>query len=373
MAIMLIGLAILFGAVFGWNALKNHFIAQAMAKMKNPAQTVATMVAKKSVWKPTLSAVGSLRAVQGVGVTTQVGGQVTKIDFHSGDKVKAGELLVQLDVSADRAQLDSLKAQAKLAQINYQRDKKLIGQRGVSQSQLDEARSQYRSAKAQVSQQQATIAHKTIRAPFAGRLGVRQVDLGQYVSAGDEIVTLQSLAPIYMEFSLPQQDIDKVHHGQPVTITVDAYPGIKFSGKVNAIEPKVNTQTRNFNLQALLPNKDKRLRPGMFASVSVELPKHPQYVTLPQAAISYNTYGDYVYIVKHSGKKNEQGHPLLKVEQHVVKTGLTRGDQVAVLDGVKPGQVVVTAGQLKLKNGSPVKINNTVEPANNPSPTLPNS
>lgn len=366
MIIVIAGLVVVFGGVLGWNALKGHFIAEAMAKMANPPQTVSAMKAPLLTWQPTLHAVGSLRAVQGVDVTTELGGLVAGIDFKSGDHVKAGDLLVQLDVSADKAQLQGLQAAAKLAEINYKRDETLIKKRAISQSQLEQDRSKLDSAKAAVVQQQAMIEKKTIRAPFSGELGVRQVDLGQYVAPGTEIVTLQNLQPVYVEFALPQQDINDVHRDQPVTLTVNAYPGIDFHGKINAIDPKIDPQTRNFNLQATIPNTDERLRPGMFAEVEVALPQHPQYVTLPQTAISYNPYGDFVYVLKET--KGQNGKSVLTAHETFVTTGDTRGDQVAILKGIEAGDLVVTAGQLKLHEGTPVVVNNKVQPAFSPNP-----
>ncbi|HET8552650.1 MAG TPA: efflux RND transporter periplasmic adaptor subunit [Gammaproteobacteria bacterium] len=368
MIIVIVALVVVFGGVIGFNAFKGYMIAQAMAKFANPPQTVSAMKAPVLEWRPTLRAVGSLRAVQGVDVTTELGGLVAKIDFNSGDHVKAGDLLVQLDVSADKAQLQGLKAAAQLAETTYKRDEGLIKKRAISQSQLDQDLSRLKSARAAVVEQQATIAKKTIRAPFDGELGVRQVDLGQYVAPGTKIVTLQNLHPIYVEFSLPQQDVNDVHDAQPVTVTVNAYPNATFEGKVNAIDPKVDPQTRNFKLQAIIPNKDERLRPGMFADVQVSLPNHPKYVTLPQMAISYNPYGDFVWIV--TPKKGEDGKQALTVRQQFVQTGPTRGDQVAILKGVKPGEMVVTAGQIKLKKGTPVIINNSVPVPFSPNPQV---
>jgi membrane fusion protein (multidrug efflux system) len=366
MIIVIAGLVVVFGGVLGWNALKGHFIAEAMAKMANPAQTVSAMKAPLLTWQPTLHAVGSLRAVQGVDVTTEIGGLVADIKFKSGEHVKAGDLLVQLDVSADKAKLQGLEAAAKLAEINYKRDKTLIDKRAISQSQLEQDKSKLDSAKADVVQQKAMIAKKTIRAPFTGELGVRQVDLGQYVAPGTTIVTLQNLQPVYIDFTLPQQDINDVHRGQSVTVTVNAYPGVEFRGEINAIDPKVDPQTRNFNLQATIPNNEERLRPGMFAEVNVALPQHPQHVTLPQTAISYNPYGDFVYIVKEV--KGKDGKATMTVHQQFVQTGDTRGDQVAILKGVTAGEMVVTAGQLKLHEGTPVVINNKVQPPFSPNP-----
>lgn len=368
MIIVIVALVVVFGGVIGFNAFKGHMIAEAMAAYANPPQTVSAMKAPVLEWQPTLQAVGSLRAVQGVDVTTEVGGLVAKIDFNSGDHVKAGDLLVQLDISADKAQLQGLKAEAELAETTYKRDQGLIKKRAISQSQLDQDLSKLKSARAGVVQQQAMIAKKTIRAPFSGELGVRQIDLGQYVAPGTKIVTLQNLHPVYIEFSLPQQDVNDVHNGQPVTVTINAYPGVTFQGKINAIDPQVDPQTRNFKLQATIPNKDGRLRPGMFANVEVSLPTHPKYVTLPQMAISYNPYGDFVYIVTQ--QKGKDGKPVLTVRQQFVQTGPTRGDQVAILKGVKAGEMVVTAGQLKLKKGTPVIINNSVPVPFSPNPQV---
>lgn len=379
MTIMLAGVIILFGGVIGWHFLKGHFIAEAIANMKPPAQTVAAMEAELSVWQPTLSAVGSLRAVQGVDVTTEIGGLVDNIDFNSGDHVKAGDLLVQLRIAADKAALQGLEAAAKLARINYERDQKLIKKHAVSASQLQEDRSKLANAEAAVAQQKAMIDKKTINAPFSGELGVRQVDLGEYVAPGTTVVTLQSLNPLYVEFSLPQQDVAKVYNGQQVVVTVDAYPDAKFVGQVNAIEPKVNRETRNFKVQATIPNEDGRLRPGMFANVDVLLPDQPKYVTLPRTAVAYNPYGDYVYVVQQATDKQgkpivgDDGKPVLEVQQHVVRTGPSRGDQVAILKGVKPGQRVVVAGQIKLRDGARVTINNKIMPPNDPTPDVPNT
>ncbi|HET6724957.1 MAG TPA: efflux RND transporter periplasmic adaptor subunit [Gammaproteobacteria bacterium] len=383
MTIMLVGVIVLFGGVLGWHFfgpyIKFFLYPEAFAAMRPPPPSVATMVATNEAWQPTLSAIGSLRAVQGVDVTTEIGGLVQKIDFKSGDHVKAGDLLVQLRIVADKAALQGLEAAEKLAELNYQRDQTLIKKHAISASQLQQDRSKLASAKAAVAQQKADIEKKTINAPFSGELGVRQVDLGQYVSPGTKVVTLQSLHPLYVEFSLPQGDINKVRNGQKVVVTVDAYPGVKFVGEVNAIEPKVNRATRNFNVQATVPNKDERLRPGMFANVDVLLPEKPQYVTLPRTAVSYNPFGDYVFIVQPAKDKQgkpvvgKDGKPVLEVQQHVVRTGPTRGDQVAILKGVEPGQKVVVAGQLKLRDGARVNINNKVLPPNDPTPDVPNT
>lgn len=381
MTIMLVGVIILFGGVLGWHYVKAYFISQYFDNMQAPAQTVAVVTATTETWQPTLQSVGSLRAVRGVDLTTETGGTVAKIDFKSGDRVNAGDLLLQLRVTADKAQLRGLEAAAKLAELDYRRDQKLIKRKAISTSQLQRDHSKYENAKAAVAHQKALIAKKTIVAPFSGELGVRQVDLGQLVSPGTTVVTLQALDSLYVDFSLPQTDLQKVHRGQQVELTIDAYPGKTFVGKINAIEPKMDRATRNFNLQATVANKKRLLRPGMFSEIKVDLSEHPQYVTVPRTAISYNTYGDYVYVIKKkeskgsdkdADDKTQKGDPkpTLTVHQQVVKTGLTRGDQVAVLKGLKAGQRVVVAGQIKLHDGTRVNINNKVLPPNNPNPTV---
>jgi membrane fusion protein (multidrug efflux system) len=367
MIIMLIAVAIVFGGIFGWNLFKSHMVAKYMAHMPVPAQAVTTQKATVATWSPELHSVASLRAVQGVDVTTEVAGIVKQIDFKSGDKVKAGTVLVQIEADADKAKLRGLQAQVKLAQINYDRDRSLLARRIASQAQVDTDRSQLDNARAQADQQAALVAKKTIRAPFSGRLGIRQIDVGQYLAAGANIVTLQALDPLYADFSLPQQDLSKAEVGQPIALTTNAFPGVKFSGKITAINPRVDPGTRNFALEASLANPDQKLRPGMFGTVSVELPQHYNVVTLPQTAVTYNPYGDTIYVIEDKGKDGK-GSSKLTAQQRFVTTGETRGDQVEIEKGIKAGEQVVTSGQLKLRNGSPVTINNKVQPANNPAP-----
>jgi membrane fusion protein (multidrug efflux system) len=329
--------------------------------------------------------VATLRAVEGVEMTSQQSGLVEKIAFQSGETIKKGDLMVQLSIAQDVAQLKGLKAAAKYKKAQLQRQSTLYKRRVSAKTSLDQARASYDSARADVKARQVVISQKTIRAPFSGIVGIRQIDLGQYISPGTQIVTLQSLQPLYAEFSLPQQFLPKVHKGQAVQVHVDAYPDTTFNGEITAINPKIDKGTRNFKLQATLDNDKKRLRPGMFGHAQVVLPQENQVVTLPQAAISYNPYGDTVYLVLRDGKPvmgkpgratdadDKSGHPdaKLTVKQIFVTLGEQRGDQVAIKKGVKAGQLVVTSGQLKLKNGALIKINNSVLPANNPSPNPP--
>jgi membrane fusion protein (multidrug efflux system) len=345
-------------------------IARAKA-MRPPPITVASVTAGEAVWQRQLHAVGSLAAAQGVTVSNELVGMVKKIAFESGARVKQGDLLVQLDIAPDEAQLRGLAAQATLARLNLERAQDLRRNGTNAQSDLDAAQAQYDQAVAAVDNLKGTIAKKVITAPFAGRLGIRQVDLGQYLAAGTPIVTLQALDPIYVNFSLPQQDVVGLTVGQAVEVKLDAYPGEIFKGAVTAINSKVDDATRNIQVQAMLPNPSERLKPGMFAGVDVLQTKKDKYVTLPQTAIVYNPYGNAVYVIEQG--KDPQGAPALLARQRFVQLGDTRGDQVAVLKGVSPGDQVVTAGQLKLRNGAAVQVNNSVQPADNAAPNLPNT
>jgi len=255
--------------------------------------------------------------------------------------------------------LHALEATTALAQLNYDRDNRLLQTQAVSQQTADTDLATLKNNQGQVAQQQALVAYKSIHAPFAGRLGIRQVDLGQYIAPGTPIVTLQQLNPIYVDFYLPQQDLAKVKVGQAVAAKVDTYPGLTFNGKILAINPLVNTATRNVQVRATLDNPDEKLLPGMFATVDIDVGAPNDYVTLPQTAIYYNSYGNIAYLIEDGGK-DQNGQQQKTARQVFVKTGQARGDQVAVTDGIKPGDVVVTAGQNKLHNGSPVRINNDV-------------
>lgn len=367
-------------------------------------QTVSTVKAGTLEWQPHLGSVGSLVAVRGIDVTTEIAGLVRSVHFRSGQDVKAGTLLVQLNADADQAQLSSLQAAAELAATTLKRDKQQLRAQAVSQALIDNDEADLRSKRALVAQQAAVVDKKTIRAPFSGRLGISTLNPGQYVNPGDQIVTLQTIDPIYVDFSLPQKQIASVSMRQMVDIVVDAFADKRFPGAVNAISPKVDPATRNVSLQATLPNPDQQLLPGMFAQVTVEVGEKKRYLTLPQTAITYNPYGSTVFLVvpaaefaasgaasgaTSGGARNASapagasprtaaaaasasgaasGASGLVAQQVFVTTGETRGDQVAILKGVKEGQEVVSSGQLKLKNGTPVKVDNSVQPANDPNP-----
>ena len=370
MVIMLILAGVVFGGIFGFQAFKAKMIEKAMAAFANPPQTVSTTTAAKQDWQPQLEAVGSLRAVNGADLAFEVAGIVDEIRFNSGDDVEAAEVLIHLRDDEDVARLQSLQASADLASIVYERDKKQLKIQAVSQATVDADAANLKNARAQVVEQQAIIDKKTIRAPFAGHLGIRAVDLGQYVSAGTTIVTLQALDPIYVDFFLPQQTVDQIRVAQPVTVKVDAFPKETFRGEISALNSKVDVSTRNVQVRATLKNPDHKLLPGMYATIDIDIGAPQQYVTLPQTAITFSAYGDTVYIVDDKGA-GPDGKPQLVARQSFVTTGATRGDQVAVLKGVGEGELIVTSGQLKLHNGSAVAIDNTVAPTAEAAPTVP--
>ena len=367
MIIMLAIAAIVLFIIFGFEAFRSIMIGKAMRAFANPPQTVSTVVATTQEWQPTLTAVGSLRAVNGAELSLEVAGVVDKLYFQSGNDVSAGTVLMTLRSDDDVAKLHALQATADLDAINLARDEKQLKVNAVSKAQVDTDSATLRNAQAQVAEQQAIVDKKTLRAPFAGHLGIRAIDVGQYLAAGTNIVTLQALDPIYVDFTLPQQALAEIREGQLVTATVDTYPDQSFVGKITAINPVVDVATRNVQVRATVANPDHLLLPGMYAKVTIDVGSEERYVTLPQTAIIYNPYGNTVYLVQDKGK-DAQGHPLLEAQQAFVTTGPTRGDQVAVLKGVDAGATVVTAGQMKLRNGSHVIVNNSVVPADNPNP-----
>jgi membrane fusion protein (multidrug efflux system) len=364
---------LLIGGLVGFNIFKGVMIQKFMANSPVPPATVSTLKADYQQWQPQLTAVGTLRAVRGVDVTTEIAGLVRSIEFKSGDEVKSGQVLTQLNADSDIAQLHSLEAAAELAATVYERDKQQFAADVLSQAQLDNDAADLMCKRAQVAPQVATLDKKTIRAPFSGKLGITLVNPGQYLNPGDKLVTLQTIDPIYIDFYFPQQQLPQVAIGQQVVVTADAYPGTVFAGKINAINPKVDPSTRNVQIEATVPNAKRLLLPGMFAGVKVDSGAEQRYLTLPQTAITYNPYGDTVFIVKRSEakdeKKDEKAKPSIVAQQVFVTVGPTRGDQVAILTGVEPGTEVVTSGGVKLKNGTPLIINNSIQPLNSPNPT----
>lgn len=367
MVIMLVLTGVVLGGVFGFQLFKASMIQKVMASLANPPQTVSTTVAAAQDWRSTLEAVGSVRAVNGASLSAEVPGIVSALHFESGSDVKAGDLLLELEASDDIAHLNALKATAELQRIVFERDSRLLKNQAIPQQQVDTDKSNLLNAQSLADQQQALVDYKSVKAPFSGRLGIRQVDLGQFLPAGTPIVTLQQLDPIYVDFYVPQQALASVRKGQPVTAKVDTFPDRSFKGEVSSINAQVDTATRTVQIRASVENKDFLLLPGMFATVDIETAEPQHYVTLPQTAIAYNSYGDIAYLVDDKGK-DANGQPQLVARQAFVTTGPTRGDQVAILDGVKAGETVVTAGQLKLRNGTPVHVDNTVQPANDSNP-----
>ncbi len=370
MVIMLVAVAIVLGAVFGFQVFKGVMIKKYMSAMGSPPQTVSTTKAAFSQWQPNIEAIGSLRAVMGSDLSLEVSGVVDSISFNSGDDVAAGTVLLKLRDDDDAAKLDSLKATAALNEITYQRDLKQFKIQAVSQANLDTDAANLKNANAQVAQQQAILDKKTLRAPFAGHLGIRAVDLGQFIAAGTAVVTLQALDPVFLDFFVPQQAVAQVKLGQKVAVKVDAYKDQTFPGEISAVNPKVDPSSRNVQIRATLKNPDHKLLPGMYATVDIATGAPQSYITLPETAITYNPYGDTVYIVDKSGG-GADGNAHLVARQTFVTRGLTRGDQVAVLKGVHDGDTVVTAGQIKLHNGSTVLIDNSIAPTADAAPNVP--
>jgi membrane fusion protein (multidrug efflux system) len=368
MIIMLCGVFLLLGLIFGFNQLKTFMIKHFIAGMGLPPATVSTLVVSSTEWQPKLSSVGNVRAYRGVELSTEIGGLVQTVPIKSGMDVKEGELLIKLNDASDVAQLNSLKALADLAKVINERDRQQLAIQAISKNVFDTSKADAASKQAQVEQQTALVAKKNLKAPFSGRVGIVMINPGQYVNPGDKLLTLQTLDPIFVDFNLPQSNAAQIQVGQEIVVTTDAFKDASFIGKVTAVSPKVDTNTRNIQIEAQLANPDKKILPGMFANVNIKLGDEVKLLTLPQTAVTYNPYGSTVFIAKPTGKKDKQGNPALEAQQVFVTTGPTRGDQVAILKGVEEGATVVTSGQLKLKNGTPLIVNNKVQPSNSPNP-----
>ncbi len=371
LVIMLLAVAVVLGGIFGWQAFIGVKTKEFMSAAASAPQTISTATAAVTTWQTQMHAVGSLRAVRGADLSAQASGVVDEIEFESGNDVPQGKLLLRLKPNDDYAKLQQLEAAAELAAQTYKRDQEQFAAQAISQAIIDTDVSTLKSARAQVAAQQALIEEKIVKAPFAGRLGIRQVDLGQYLSAGTIVVTLQALDPIFIDFYLPQQALKNLKIGQAAGATVDTYPGVSFSGVIQSISSKVDSASRNVQVRASFHNADRRLVPGMFANVAVDSGAAATQITLPLTTITYNPYGDSVYVVQQAGV-DAKGKPKQIVQQRFVKLGPTRGDQVAVLSGVKEGDVVVSAGQMKLRNGAAVLIDNAVQSTNDVNPTPPN-
>ena len=380
MLIMLGGVLLLIAALAFGKFLQ---IKQLIASAPKPgAQTVSTATASAQEWQPQLSAVGTVTPFRGVDVTAEIAGLVRDVKFKSGQNVQRNAVLFELNADTDIAQLHALEAAAELAVTVLKRDQAQLAVQAISQAQVDADQADLKSKRALMAQQAAIVEKKTIRAPFSGRLGITTINPGQYVNPGDKLVTLQAIDPIYIDFYVPQKQISSLKVGQSLNLNNDAYPDQVFPAKISAINPKIDATSRNVLVEALLNNPKQQLLPGMFASVSVDLGAKNNYLTLPQTAITYNPYGSTVFVVVKNDQKDakaevkaevkadtaaQTGDNLI-VKQVFVTTGPTRGDQVAILKGLVAGQVVVTSGQLKLKNGTPVVVDNSVQPANSPNP-----
>jgi len=337
------------------------------ASFQLPPTAVSTVIAKRETWPATLSVIGTAEAIQGVTVSADLPGTVDKIHFESGQAVHEGDVLVEFDIRQETAQLASAEAQRDLAKIQYGRSQELVKAGVISKSDYDSSSSQQKATEAQVNEIKAAIARKTIRAPFSGILGLRQISLGQYLASGQAIVSLQKLSPIYVNFGVPQQDTPKMKIGRSVTVTNQDLPGMGFSGKITALDSVINEQTRNIQVQATLANPGGKLRPGMYVQVDLPLGQARDVIPLPASAINYAPYGDSVYVVTDM-KDEKTGKTYKGVRQQIVKIEGSKGDQVAITSGLNPGDEVVSAGSFRLRNAAPVVVNNTVKPADSPTP-----
>ncbi len=331
-----------------------------------PPEAVTSIVAKQEQWPGTMNIIGTVEAVHGVTVSADLAGIVDRIAFESGQAVREGAVLVELDTRQEHAQLASLEAQRDLAKVNFGRMQELVKEGVISRMEYDQATAQQKATEANVAEIRATIERKTIRAPFSGILGIRKVNLGQYLSGGGAIVPLQSLNPIYVNFGVPQQIAGQIRVGRTLRVTTEDLAGQAFAGRVTAIDSVVDETTRNIQVQATLSNPEGKLRPGMFVQVEVVLGAPQPVIALPTSAISYAPYGDSVYVI--TDLKDPKGRTYRGVRQQFVKVGGSRGDQVAVISGVKPGDEVVSSGVFKLRNGAAVQVNNKVQPGNSPAP-----
>ena len=353
--IMAVLLAVVGGGFYAFDQFRSHAIANFFATFRPPPTPVAAADAKLEDVPKYLQAIGSLAAVHQVTVTSEVGGLVTAISFEPGATVKEGDVLVQLDDRPEQADLRNYQAQARYAQLQLGRSKDLVSRQNAAQATVDLNQNQLDQASANIAKTQALIAQKQIKAPFSGRLGIRQVDLGQYLTPGGAIVTLTDLDQLYVNLTLPEQNRSLLVIGQPVDIAVDAYPGKLFRAKLTAIEPQINVEMRTIKLQATLDNPQHLLLPGMFANAKVVLPPDKGVVTVPATAVDYTLYGDSVFLIQAEGK-DDKGNPVLKVVRTFVKTGERFDNRVVILTGVKPGDRVAASGQIKLNTGDTITI-----------------
>jgi membrane fusion protein, multidrug efflux system len=366
---MFIVVLLMAAVIGGLGFIKYRQVEAAIAAggFQMPATSVTTVIAKRTTWPSTLSVIGTAAAIQGVTVSADLPGTVDKIHFESGEAVHQGEILVELDTRQERAQLANMEAQRDLSHIQYGRAEQLVKAGVISKSEFDNAAAQQKATEAQVNDVKAAIARKTIHAPFTGILGLRQISMGQYLAAGQAIVSLQSVNPIYVNFGVPQQDTAKMKIGHSVRVTNAELPNVGFNGKITALDSVINEQTRNIQIQATLANPGGKLRPGMFVQVELALGQPRDVIPLPASAINYAPYGDSVFVVTDM-KDPKSGKSYRGVRQQIVKIEGSQGDQVAIISGLNPGDEVVSAGAFRLRTGAPVEINNSVKPSNSPNP-----
>lgn len=365
MVVVLGVMAVLLTAL-GFIKFKQVETAVQAAAFQPPPEAVTSVVVQREQWPATMSVIGTMEAVHGVMISADLPGTVAKINFDSGKAVQTGDVLIELDTRQERAQLAALEAQRDLAKVNFDRMQKLVNAGVISRMDYDQATAQQRATEANVAEIRATIDRKTIRAPFSGILGIRKVNLGQYLSAGSAVVSLQSLNPIYVNVGVPQQAASQIHVGRKLRISTEDVADQVFLGSVTAIDSVVDEATRNIQVQATLSNPQGKLRPGMFVQVEVAMGASRPVITLPASAISYAPYGDSVFVI--TDLKDPKGHSYRGVRQQFVKVDGSRGDQVAVVSGLNPGDEVVSSGVFKLRNGAAVQVNNKVQPGNNPAP-----
>ncbi|WP_317932380.1 efflux RND transporter periplasmic adaptor subunit [Halioxenophilus sp. WMMB6] len=369
MIVLLAVTVLVFGVVLGGKLVINQLMNEFFDDMPVPPAAVSTSAGTADHWISEVTSVGTVVPVQGADLTTQVGGIVERILFESGSEVKKGDLIITLDAATDVAELKTLQAAERLAELERDRVQELLQRKSISKSEYDQRQSELEQARARVAAQQARIAQKQLRAPYAGRLGIRRVNVGQFVSAGDPMINLQALDKVYVDFTLPEQRYVAVGVGMVVNAQMDALADAEFSGAITAIEPEIDANTRNFKVQATFENPGQLLRPGMFARIALNVGEERDVLVVPVSAISFKPYGNSVYVLTGTDEKSDEGKPLLAVKQRFVHTGEQRGDLIAIDSGLALGEVVATSGLLKLRSGGTAFINNSVQPDANVAPT----
>ncbi len=362
-------LVLIFGGVFGWKYFVTLKTREFMAGRTIPPKTVAAIDATTSTWQPSLDTTGELQAINRVQVSSEVAGMVNRIYFEPGERVEKGEILARLESSLEEAEMERLQAFEQLSQIQLNRIRPLVENKASPQAELDKAKAEHKQALASLDHQKSLLSKKIIKAPFSGELGLREVDPGQYLEPGTPLVTLQSLAPLYLNFSIPQKNLELVSSDREVVFTVDTWPDQEFRGAITAIDPQIQRGSRSLNIQATLANKERKLRPGMFGRVSMLLPEKERVVTIPETAIDYNPYGDVVFVLTPLDEEFK-GAPVYKASRKFVVLGGARGSQVAVSQGLEPGEKVVIAGRHKLREGVKAVIDNSITPVNSANPQL---